>query len=114
MRKYIQLLISFVLLVQIIKAQETIYPAKENIGKFYLAHATIHVGNGQIINDGTVRVSSKKIESVGANIPIETDAKVYDLKGKHIYPGLISPISNLGLKEVANGVRGTNDYNELG
>jgi hypothetical protein len=72
------------------------------------------VGNGQVINDGTIKVTNDKIESVGTNITVDGSSKVYDLKGKHVYPGIISPITNLGLREVANGVRGTNDFSELG
>ena len=98
------------------KAQETIYPAPEQKGTFYITHATIHVGNGQIINDGTIKVTNGKIESVGQqHFSIrQTMAKVIDAKGKQVYPGLISSITNLGLKEVSSGVRGSNDYDELG
>ncbi len=114
MKKYIQYLIFSGLFIQIAKAQETIYPAKDHFGKFFITHAVIHVGNGQVINDGIIKVTNDKIESVGTNLTIESGAKVLDLKGKHVYPGLISPITNLGIKEVANGVRASNDYNELG
>lgn len=95
-------------------AQPTVYPAPENNGLIFITHATIHVGDGNIINDGTIRINKGKIEKVGANIPVPADAKVFDVKGKQVYPGLISAISNLGLREVAGGVRGTNDYQELG
>ena len=95
-------------------AQPTVYPAPENNGLIFITHATIHVGNGNIINDGTIRINKGKIEKIGTNIPVPADVKVFDVKGKQVYPGLISAISNLGLKEVAGGVRGTNDYQELG
>jgi imidazolonepropionase-like amidohydrolase len=95
-------------------AQPTVYPAPENNGLIFITHATIHVGNGNIINDGTIWINKGKIEKIGTNIPVPADVKVFDVKGKQVYPGLISAISNLGLKEVAGGVRGTNDYQELG
>ena len=91
-----------------------VYPAPENNGLIFITHATIHVGNGNIINDGTIKINKGKIEKIGTNIPVPADVKVFDVKGKKVYPGLISAISNLGLKEVAGGVRGTNDYQELG
>jgi imidazolonepropionase-like amidohydrolase len=72
------------------------------------------VGNGQVINDGTIKVTNDKIEDIGTNISAEANAKIFDVKGKHVYPGLISPITNLGLREVANGVRASNDFDELG
>lgn len=119
MKKYIQYFIALILFTQVCKAQETIYPAPEQKGSFYITHATIHVGNGQVINDGTIKVTNGKIENVGSNIsvstiPIAIGTKVFDVSRKHVYPGIISSISNVGLKEVSGGVRGSNDYAELG
>ncbi|MDQ2718421.1 MAG: amidohydrolase family protein [Bacteroidota bacterium] len=95
-------------------SQPTIYPAPENNGIIFITHATIHVGNGKIINDGTIEINKQKIEKIGTGFPIPADAKIFDVKGEQVYPGLISSITNLGLKEVADGVRGTNDYQEIG
>ena len=39
--------------------------------------------------------------------------KVFDVKGKHVYPGLILSASNLGLVEVPT-VRATSDVQEIG
>ena len=115
MKKYIQYFIVLTLFTQVCKAQETIYPAPEQKGSFYITHATIHVGNGQVINDGTIKVTNGKIENVGSNLTTSTNTvKVFDVRGKHVYPGLISSITNLGLKEISSGLRGANDYAELG
>ncbi len=95
-------------------AQPTIYPAPANSGIIFITHATIHVGNGTIINDGTIKINRTKIEQIGNNIPVSADAKIIDGKGKQVYPGLISCITNLGLKEVAEGVKGADDFDELG
>ncbi len=95
-------------------SQPTFYPAQENNGIIFITHATIHVGNGKIINDGTIEINKQKIEKIGIDIPVPSGAKVFDVKGKQVYPGLINSITNLGLKEVESGVRGSNDYNELG
>ena len=114
MKKIFNFLVSILIFSATGFSQPTIYPAPENNGIFFITHATIHVGNGKIINDGTIQINKGKIEKIGTNIPAPADAKVFDVKGKQVYPGLISSITNLGLKEVAGGVRGTNDYNELG
>src|SRR4030095_14775608 len=45
---------------------------------------------------------------------VSASGDVIDAKGKQVYPGLILPESDLGLKEIANAVRGSNDYQELG
>jgi imidazolonepropionase-like amidohydrolase len=114
MKHYIKLFIAFTILSQNISAQETIYPAPEQKGTFFITNATIHVGNGQVINNGTIKITNGKIESVGNNIAVAGGSKIIDAKGKQVYPGLISSITNLGLKEVSSGVRGSNDYDELG
>ncbi|MDQ6904310.1 MAG: amidohydrolase family protein, partial [Bacteroidota bacterium] len=72
------------------------------------------VGNGTIINDGTIEINHTKIEQIGNNISTPADAKIFDVKGKQVYPGLISCITNLGLREVAEGVKGADDFDELG
>ncbi len=115
MKKILNLITALFLCSSIGFAQPTIYPAPENNGLIFITNATIHVGNGEIINNGTIQINKGKIEKIGTNITVPAgDVKVYDVKGKQVYPGLISSITNLGLKEVAGGVRGTNDYQELG
>lgn len=115
MMKSINLIAAFILISTMSFSQPTIYPAPENNGLIFITHANIHVGNGNIINDATIQINNGKIEKIGTGIPVPSgDAKVYDVKGKQVYPGLISSITNLGLKEVSGSVRGTNDYQELG
>jgi imidazolonepropionase-like amidohydrolase len=93
-------------------AQDNIYPTPPQKGTFYIVNATIHVGNGTVINNGTIKITDGKIVQVGTNVTASGD--VIDAKGKQVYPGLILPESDLGLKEIANAVRGSNDYQELG
>jgi imidazolonepropionase-like amidohydrolase len=104
-----------ILLVSVLPltAQENVLPAKKQEGVMYIKNATIHVGNGKVIEKGVIVVRDGKIEDVGANIPVPEQAQVVDATGKHVYPGLILPTSNLGLIEVS-AVRATNDVRELG
>lgn len=95
------------------QAQETVLPAPPQKGYIYIKNATIHVGNGKVIENGTIKIKDGKIEEVGANIAAPDGDNVVDAKGKHVYPGLILPTSNLGLVEVSS-VRATNDTRELG
>jgi imidazolonepropionase-like amidohydrolase len=95
-------------------AQDDVYPAKPYQGLLFIRNGTIHVGNGQVIENGTIEVREGKIVRVGNNIPIPVDdVKVFDAKGKHVYPGLILSMSNLGLVEVPT-VRATSDVREIG
>ena len=97
-----------------VNAQDDVYPAKPYNGLLFIKNGTIHVGNGQVIPNGTVEVRGGKITRVGTDIPIPVDdVKVIDAKGKHVYPGLILSVSNLGLVEVPT-VRATSDAQEIG
>lgn len=95
-----------------VSAQETVYPAVPQKQTIALTNATVHVGNGKVIENGMVVFSNGKIVDVRPTASI-ADAKVIDCKGKHIYPGLILSSSNLGLVEVSS-VRATADVRELG
>ena len=113
MKKIFQFIVFSGLFSIAASAQETVYPAPEQKGLLFITHGNVHVGNGTVIPDGTIQINNGKIEKVGTNIPA-TGGKVVDARGKEVYPGLIMSSTDIGLKEVPNGVRGTNDYNELG
>ncbi len=108
------LILSLALLSKVTSAQETIYPAGPQQGTTAITHATVHVGNGTVINDATVVFEKGKITAVGAGVSAPANATVVDATGKQVYPGLILSNSYLGLKEVGSGVRGSNDLTEIG
>jgi imidazolonepropionase-like amidohydrolase len=91
-------------------AQETVYPAPAQKETIVLTNATIHVGNGQVLENSNVVITNGKITEVGT---ATASGKIIDCKGKHIYPGLILTSSQLGLVEVPS-VRATIDASELG
>ena len=92
-------------------SQPNVLPAAVQTGTIALTHATIHVGNGDIVNDGTIVFSNGKIISVN-NSAAPADAKVIDCSGKQIYPGLILSDCNLGLNEIG-AIRSEHDEYEL-
>jgi imidazolonepropionase-like amidohydrolase len=95
-------------------AQDDVYPAKEYKGLLFIKNGIVHVGNGQVLENATIKISNGKIEQIGTNLPIPVDdVKVFDATGKHVYPGLILANSNLGLVEV-NSVRASSDAEEIG
>ncbi|TAG31352.1 MAG: amidohydrolase [Sphingobacteriia bacterium] len=114
MKKIIFIFSTILLLSVVATAQETVYPAKEQKGIFYIKNGTLHIGNGTVMENATIKINNGKIEEIGTQINIPSgDITVYDLKGKHIYPGLILPASNLGLQEIS-GIRSMSDFNEIG
>jgi len=54
----------FLICASVAVAQDDIYPAQEYKGLLFITNATIHVGNGQVINNGTIQVNNGKIEKV--------------------------------------------------
>jgi len=114
MKKIINTLAAILLCTTLVQAQDDIYPAKPYGGLLFIKNGTIHVGNGQVVEGGTVEVNNGKIVRVGKDIAIPADdVKVFDVKGQHVYPGLILSSSNLGLVEVSS-VRATSDVTEIG
>ncbi len=95
-------------------AQENMHPTPPQTGSTTLVNGVIHVGNGQIVN-GDIVFENGKIIFIGspADLPAEYTKSIIDLKGKQVYPGIISTSTNLGLVEVG-AVRATVDFNELG
>jgi imidazolonepropionase-like amidohydrolase len=114
MKKILCSLSAIVLLAGIATAQEVVYPAPAFKGKLYITNATVHIGNGQVVEAATVEVNDGKIVQVSTSVTPASGAKVVDGKGKHVYPGLILSSTDLGLKEISSGVRASNDYAELG
>jgi imidazolonepropionase-like amidohydrolase len=59
--------------------------------------ATLYVGNGQIVSDGTLIIRSGKVERVGPRREIEVpaDVRVVPAEGKHVTPGFIDLHSKL-------------------
>ncbi|MGB8191488.1 MAG: amidohydrolase family protein [Chitinophagaceae bacterium] len=94
-------------------AQETVYPAPKQVGTTVITNATVHVGNGQVLTNASIEIRDGKITQVGSNITPAAGATVVNAQGKHVYPGLILPISNLGLVDVSS-VRATSDAQEIG
>ncbi|MDB5208505.1 MAG: amidohydrolase family protein, partial [Flavisolibacter sp.] len=96
-----------------VKAQETISPALKQVQAIVITNATVHTGNGQVLNNASIVIVDGKISAVGTNITAPAGAKTINAQGKQVYPGLILANSNLGLVDV-NSVRATSDVREIG
>jgi imidazolonepropionase-like amidohydrolase len=96
-----------------VQAQETVYPAPQQTGTTVITNATIHVGNGQVLEHASIVMKDGKITAVGTSVTPPAGAQTIDAQGKHVYPGLILASSNLGLVEIGN-VRASNDAREIG
>src|SRR5262245_44452875 len=75
--------------------------------------ATVHTVSGADLPATDLLVVGGKISAIGPKLAAPKDAQVIDVAGKHLYPGLISAYTGMGLTEI-NSVRGTVDLAETG
>src|SRR4051812_26507618 len=61
-----------------------------------LRGGTVHTAAGAVIPNGTVIIRNGKIAEVGANVAIPSDARIIDVSGKEIIPGMIDNHSHIG------------------
>lgn len=92
-----------------------ITPAPMQQRSILITGATVHVGDGSVIEDGAVGFDAGIIQFVGKAADAGTLGwdQVIDAKGKHVYPGFIAANSTLGLGEI-DAVRSSMDVYEIG
>lgn len=95
----------------------TVGIAQQKEKSILLQNATVHVGNGEVIEKGLVGIRGNKIVLVKHAYaytynPADWDT-IIDRNGEHLYPGFVAPNSTLGLTEI-DAVRATNDFREVG
>lgn len=78
-----------------------------------LRGATIHTVTKGVIENGSIVLDGGKIVAIGQNVEVPRGARIVELAGKHIYPGLIDAYSTVGITEIGS-VDVSNDINEIG
>ena len=87
-------------------------PAPPQAQPVMLHGGTIHPVTGPDIT-GDLLLDHGKIAAVGRDLLVPAEARMVDVTGKHLYPGLISAHTALGLTEIQS-VRGNADFAEVG
>lgn len=113
MKKIIFQFIALSLASTAVFAQANITPAKPQTGTIAIVGGTIHVGNGKVIQNGTLVFTNGKITSVKEGNAAPQNVTIVNATGKQIYPGFIAPVNGMGLVEVES-VRATRDVQETG
>jgi len=90
-------------------------PGAPQQGPIAVVGGTVHTVSGKDISHGVVLFDQGRITAVGpaGKIDLPEGVEQVDASGKHVYPGLFAPFSNLGLVEI-NAVRATRDMREVG
>ena len=107
-----KLIYPITLLISFIFASDQI-PAPQQEHPIIFTGATIHTVSNGVLENAEILFDGGKIISVGHNLSVMYRIERIDAKGKHIFPGLISAVSTLGLQEIG-AVRATHDYAEVG
>jgi imidazolonepropionase-like amidohydrolase len=114
MKKINYILLSF---ISIATLAQTPTPAKKQSKSILLKNATVHIGNGKVIENAYLGFKDGKITMIADATLIKLANNAYDTsincEGKQIYPGFIAPNSIIGLSEI-DAVRSTRDYSEVG
>jgi len=103
-------------LLSVAHAQDLLPKAAPQRGPVILSNATIHTGTGKVLLNGTIWFADGKIGGVlpnGETPRVSGDPVRIDLKGRHVFPGMISAHTSLGLVEIGM-VPQSVDTDELG
>ncbi len=95
-------------------AQDLGHKAPPQSSPIAITNATIHPMSGPSIGTGYVLFDKGVITEIGEGERVFTaTTQVIDAEGMHVYPGLIAPVTQMGLTEIA-ALRQTSDNNEVG
>ncbi len=93
-------------------AANDMVPGKQQQKPILLTDATIHTATQGVLEQTDLLMVDGKIAKIGQDLTAPANAEVIDLKGKHIYPGLIALVNQLGLIEI-EAVRSIDDTHEV-
>ena len=94
------------------QAQQT--PAATQAASILIQGATLHIGDGSIIEKGMIGITDGKIQEIGELGSQQNDYETtLNANGQHVYPGFIAANSTVGMVEI-DAIRPTNDLNEIG
>jgi len=95
-------------------AQDLTFKAPAQDRPIAIINATIHPVSSDVIERGYIVFENGRVTDMGAgDYTMNGVSTSIDATGKHVYPGLIGAVTQLGLDEIST-VRASRDYDEVG
>lgn len=88
-------------------------PARKQDHPIALTGGIIHPVSGPAISNAAILFDKGRILAIGSSLSYPEGTEIIDITGKHVYPGLISSDTEIGLVEIG-AVRATRDQSETG
>lgn len=110
------IILSAFIFVNLVGKAQLPVPANDAKLPILIQGATIHIGNGEVIEKGILVAENGVITQIGKYGEVVIDKRAHttiDGNGKHVYPGFINVNNTLGLSEI-DAVRATRDFGETG
>ena len=108
----LKLIAGLIILLHILLSSDQI-PASKQDHPILIQGGTIHTVSHGSLEKTDLLFENGKIVSIGVNLFYPPETELIDVTGQHVFPGLISAGSTLGLQEIG-AVRATKDYAEVG
>jgi len=107
-----KLLFLIIFLLSLIFSSDQI-PAPDQDHPILIKGGTIHTVSHGTLGNADILFDNGKIISIGNELTVPSETDTINAAGQHLFPGLISAGSTLGLQEIG-AVRATRDYAEVG
>ena len=107
-----KLLFLIIFLLSLIFSSDQI-PAPDQDHPILIKGGTIHTVSHGTLGNADILFGNGKIISIGKELTVPSETDTINAAGQHLFPGLISAGSTLGLQEIG-AVRATRDYAEVG
>lgn len=63
-------------------------------------NAMLHIDAETVLENAMFIIKDGKFEAIGKEIPVAAGTQIIDLKGKHVYPGLVEAYGDYGMPEI--------------
>ena len=107
-----KLIFLIIFLLSLIFSSDQI-PAPDQDHPILIKGGTIHTVSHGTLGNADILFGNGKIISIGNELTVPSETDTINAAGQHLFPGLISAGSTLGLQEIG-AVRATRDYAEVG